>query len=386
MIATLTPQAEELGIDIRLEARAFALILADEYTVNGLQYKDSEGKVIQLNAKAVVIATGGMNSNPDLLKYYSNVDLGKIMPLGIGQDGDGHLMVEQTAHRRTGLQTIDAFFSGIGTQQDPCGFETDLNTAAGFQFTSVFVNQYGKRFYDESFSFNTGSQLFFTCIPQVVLSQSQSFSIFDESYIAKWEAGEWQNGKCGYDSAVKHGQPMEIRETLEEVKEKDWFYQGDTIEELGQAIAADVESFDVDTFVATIEAYNAAAAGEQADEYGKPQSFMWPLQTAPFYAAKSGVNAYNTNGGIHINTKAQVVDPNGKAIKGLYASGIATAGWDSQVYGGGTNQPVALWCSCVAAKDIVENRLGGTFAEDWMGDVPMTSILGEGYENANPLG
>ena len=55
------------------------------------------------------------------------------------------------------------------------------------------------------------------------------------------------------------------------------------------------------------------------------------------------MNAYNTNGGIHINTAAQVVDPGGKAISGLYASGIATAGWDSQVYGGGTNQPVALW-------------------------------------------
>ena len=98
------------------------------------------------------------------------------------------------------------------------------------------------------------------------------------------------------------------------------------------------------------------------------------------------MNAYNTNGGIHINTNAQVVDPNGKSIAGLYASGIATAGWDSQVYGGGTNQPVALWCSCVAAKHIVENVLGGTVADDWMGDIPMSSILGDGYVNGNPLG
>lgn len=385
MIATLTPQAEELGVDVRMDSRAFALTLEDDYTVTGVQYRDAEGKAIQLNAKAVVIASGGMNSNPDLLKYYSNVDLGKIMPLGVGQDGDGHLMVEQTAHGRTGLQTIDGFFAGIGTADDPCGFDSDLNTAAGFQFSSVFVNQYGKRFYDESFAFNTGSQLFFTCIPQVILSQRQAFSVFDESYIQKWEAGQWQNGHNGFDSATKQGQPLEVREDLEKVKSKDWFYQGDTIEELGKAIAEDVESFDVDAFVATIEAYNAAADGAQ-DEYGKPQQFIWKLDTAPFYAAKAGVNAYNTNGGIHINTHAQVVDPNGKAITGLYASGIATAGWDSQVYGGGTNQPVALWCSCAAALHIVENLLGGTVADDWMGDVPMTSILGEDYTNGNPLG
>ena len=67
-------------------------------------------------------------------------------------------------------------------------------------------------------------------------------------------------------------------------------------------------------------------------------------------------------------------------------AGIATAGWDSQVYGGGTNQPVALWCSCAAARHIVESRLNKTVAEDWMGDIPMASILGEDYANANPLG
>ena len=197
-IATMTPQAEELGVDIRTDARAFALVLDDEYTVTGLQYKAKDGSIVQLNAKAVVIASGGMNTNPELLELYSNVDLGKIMPLGVGQDGDGHLMVEQTAHGRTGLQTIDGFFAGIGTAEDPCGFDSDLNTAAGFQFSSMFVNQYGDRFYDESFGFNTGSQLFFTCIPQVILSQNQAFSIFDESYVQKWEA----NGRTATTGSI----------------------------------------------------------------------------------------------------------------------------------------------------------------------------------------
>lgn len=384
-VATLAPQAEQLGVDIRTDARAFALVLDDEYTVTGLQYKAKDGSVVQLNARAVVVASGGMNTNPELLELYSNVDLGKVMPLGVGQDGDGHLMVEQTAHGRTGLQTIDGFFAGIGTAADPCGFDSDLNTAAGFQFSSMFVNQYGDRFYDESFGFNTGSQLFFTCIPQVILSQSQAFSVFDESYVQKWEAGQWQNGHNGFDSATKQGSPLVIRSEIERVADKDWFYQADTIEALGQAIAADVPGFSVEHFTRTVEAYNAAAEGA-ADEFGKPREMIWALATPPFYAAKAGVNAYNTNGGIHINTDAQVVDPDGTPISGLYASGIATAGWDSQVYGGGTNQPVALWCSCVAARHIVENVLGGSFADDWKGNVPMSSILGADYTNGNPLG
>lgn len=385
-IETLAQQAKDADIDIRMGARAFALVLENDYAVTGIQYRDAEGTAIQLNAKAVVIASGGMNTNPELLKYYSNVDLGKVMPLGVGQDGDGHLMVEQTAHGRCGLQTIDGFFAGIGTAKDPCGFDSDLNTAAGFQFSNLFVNQYGDRFYDESFGFNTGSQLFFTCIPQVILSQRQAFSIFDESYIQKWENGEWQNGHNGFDSATKKGAPLDVRSEIERVKDKDWFYSSDTIEGLGKALAADNEAFDVKRFVETIEAYNTAAKEGHGDLYGKPSEFIWPLETGPFYAAKAGVNAYNTNGGIHINTDAQVVDPTGKAIAGLYASGIATAGWDSQVYGGGTNQPVALWCSCVAALHLVEHRLGKQVADDWMGDVPMNSIIGSDYANGNPLG
>lgn len=384
-IKTLTPQAEELGVDIRMESRAFALVLDDEYTVAGVQYKDSKGKVTQLNAKAVVVATGGMSTNPELRRLYANTDVNKLMSLGVGQDGDGHLMVEQTAHGRTGLQLVSGFFSGIGTAEDPCGFNSDLNKAAGFQFSSVLVNGYGRRYYDESFQFNTGSQLFFTCIPLMVLSQAQSFSVFDDSYVERWESGEWQNGRCGYDSVTNAGAPLVIRSEIERVKDSDWFYQGDTLEELGKKIAEDVSSFDVDEFVKTIEDYNAAAEGAP-DEFGKPQEFIWPLKTGPFYAAKSGVNEYNTTGGIHINNKAQVIDPDGKPIAGLYASGIATAGWDSQVYGGGTCQPVALWCSCVAALHIAENHLGTTVDPQWMGDMRMNEILGEGYQNDNPLG
>jgi fumarate reductase flavoprotein subunit len=154
---------------------------------------------------------------------------------------------------------------------------------------------------------------------------------------------------------------------------------------LGKAIAADVESFVVEDFVKTVDAYNAAAKGAE-DEFGKPAEFIWPLETGPFYAVKAGVNAYNTNGGIRINRNAQVTDPKGKPIAGLYASGIATAGWDSQTYGGGTNQPVALWCSCAAARHLVTNLLGGTVDPNWMGDVRVTDVYDFPDAAGNPLG
>ena len=77
----------------------------------------------------------------------------------------------------------------------------------------------------------------------------------------------------------------------------------------------------------------------------------------------------NTCGGIRINRDAQVTDDRGKVVKGLYAAGVCTSGWDGEVYGGGTCQTVGMWAGSRAARHAVVNVLGGTVADNWMGDV-----------------
>ena len=69
----LAPDAEALGIDMRRNARAKALVMADDYTCSGVQYTDQDGKIAQLNAKAVILCTGGMSTNKALLAYYSRI-------------------------------------------------------------------------------------------------------------------------------------------------------------------------------------------------------------------------------------------------------------------------------------------------------------------------
>ena len=52
--------------------------------------------------------------------------------------------------------------------------------------------------------------------------------------------------------------------------------------------------------------------------------------TAPFYAVKVQPAVHHTMGGVHIDTKAEVIDTKGKVIPGLYAAGEVTGG----VHGG----------------------------------------------------
>ena len=107
----------------------------------------------------------------------------------------------------------------------------------------------------------------------------------------------------------------------------------------------------------TVEKYNGFAVSGTDAEWGKKATNIWPIAQGPFCAFRLYSGMLNTNGGVRINTNAQVVDPRYKAVSGLYAAGIVTSGWEGETYLMGTCQAVALWCGRKAAKHIVANLL-----------------------------
>lgn len=361
-IKTLTPIAEEEGVDIRTDARATALLTDDEYAVTGVQYTDQDGNVVHINAKAVILATGGMSTNKELLAEYSSQDMGKIIGWGEGQDGDGHLMAEQTAHGRANHLTVDSLFNNVGDGEASLAYSSPLGVAAAMQYSDCFVNEYGIRFSDES----GGGSLGTSQSGKLIESQGYVFSIMDASNIAKYEAGGCTRHYSGFaDECV--GNPIDLQSEIEEYDDVDYIFTADTIEGLGEAIAEKVPFFDIDAFVEEIEKYNGyATAGVDAD-YGKAADYLWGITEAPFYAFQISSGMLNTSGGIRINRYAQVTDARGKAVDGLYAAGVCTSGWDGEVYGGGTCQTVGMWAGSKAARHAVENILGGEVADDWMG-------------------
>ena len=115
----------------------------------------------------------------------------------------------------------------------------------------------------------------------------------------------------------------------------------------------------MDAFVERDQArYNEFAASGADADYGKGAEYLWPIDTAPFYAFQICSGMLNTCGGIRINRDAQVTDDRGKVVKGLYAAGVCTSGWDGEVYGGGTCQTVGMWAGSRAARHAVVNRAG----------------------------
>lgn len=101
---------------------------------------------------------------------------------------------------------------------------------------------------------------------------------------------------------------------------------------------------------ATVQQYNAAAAGQTPDPWNKLPEAMQPLTKAPFAALD--ISATNpvfplptiTLGGLQVNEcSGAVVDREGRDIPGLYAAGRAAVGIASNNYVSGLSIADCLW-------------------------------------------
>jgi flavocytochrome c len=77
----------------------------------------------------------------------------------------------------------------------------------------------------------------------------------------------------------------------------------------------------------TVAEFNAYVLQKQDKGFGKPiLKNAQPLVKAPFYGIRLWPKVHHTMGGVRINTRAQVIDLDGRPIAGLYAAGEVTGG------------------------------------------------------------
>lgn len=315
------------------------LVSEDGYAVTGIRCKTEDGSYIDYDAKAIVLATGGLSTNKALLANYSSQDMEKIIGWGEGQDGDGQLMAEQTAHGRANHITVDSLFNNV----QGFAYDSPLGACVGMQPTDFWVNEDGLRFMSENIASTAVSG-------KVVECQGSVWSILDADAVQRYVDGGCQRHYSGFaDPLVGNkidGLQDEIDKYLGQLPEE--CFKADTVAELAAAIGVDEKNLQ-----AEVDAYNTGTDAE----WGKESENMWAVKTAPFYAFRISSGMVNTSGGIRINTNAQVTDARGKVISGLYAAGVCTSGWDGEVYGNGTCQAAGLWAGRAAAKHIVANVL-----------------------------
>ncbi len=355
-----------------MNTRATALLLDDDHTCTGVQVK-ADDAYTNINTKAVILFTGGMSNNLDLLQNYTNQDVCKLECEDQGHFGDGMLMAEQTAHgvcQTIALSSMMGFVPGTSKT-------SHLSAAVSVNPYCCFVNQDGERFTREDVEYSLPTEMgsddpnYQVNYSKMIEQQGRVYSIVGSSMLDFIQAGDIDHQGGFYGGSGDWDPKSELEEHLSAGDAE--IYTADTLEELAERI--DVPA---DNLVKTINQYEAdAEAGVDDSVYGKPAEHMVALGGAPYYAFMLKSFLVNTNNGIRVNPKCQVCDPHQNPVKGLYAGGIAISGFNDDIYHPGRCQSVSIWSGSKIARTVVENELGGTVADDWYGD--------KEYEEGDPL-
>jgi fumarate reductase flavoprotein subunit len=290
-IKTLTAAAGKNKVQILTEVRANQLI-RENGRVTGVVAVNEAGQRIRYNAsRGVVLATGGFAANKEMRQQYD----ARITPnLGTtnhpGATGDGIIMAKAIGVDLVGMEYIQMLPLG-----DPK--TGGLEGWVGFNVEDyIYINKLGKRFVSEAERRDV--------MTQALIRQPDQFM-----YIV-----------CDAHSMPTPQTKNSFNETAEDCVKKGTAFTANTIEELAAKIGVDPAAFR-----ATVDEYNAAVDAKNDTAFGK-KLLGNRIDKAPFYASPRVPTVHHTMGGVKINTKAQVIDVQGKVVPGLYAAGEITGG------------------------------------------------------------
>ncbi|MGL4402210.1 MAG: FAD-binding protein [Fusobacteriaceae bacterium] len=273
-------KVKALGIDVRTNTKGLDLLM-DKGTVKGIKVQNGNN-FYEIEAKAVIMATGGFSANKELLAKYAPGTEEFQTSNQLGATGDFIPVFQQHGIATANLDVINIFPFIIGATRDLTG------GGDGF----ILINKNGERFTSEQITYATRQ-----ATAKKILEQpdSEVFYLYDENLY-----------KSSYRLQKHVGAGLHTKaETLEEL--------------------ADVMGINIENLKKTVESFNAAIRGEISDPF-RAKSFTREIKTeGPYYAVQVESAVHMTRGGVVADEKTQVYSEDGKLVKGLYAAGEVTS-------------------------------------------------------------
>ena len=314
MNKALYAHAQELGVEFLLETPAKKLIKEDG-AVTGVIATTKDGKEITIEAKAVIVCTGGAGGNPEFIKKETGWDFGKNMfNFAIpGIVGDGLTMMWEAGVDKLPVRIEQAAnFEGID--------ELPQAIPNVMLQPNLLVNSHGKRFMNEDYMQNA------TFLSNAVGQQKDAvgFSVVDSSIVKYYIRNGVDNVSLVRPDPDVSGFMDGIKQAQETGNEG--IIVADTLEEL-----AEKAGIDVDNFLDTVDEYNDYCDGVD-EEFFKQKRYLRPITKAPFYCAKVRPGGYGTVGGVRINENCECCDSEFEPIPGLYSAGADACNFYNDSY------------------------------------------------------
>ena len=282
MIPLLEENCKKAGVQILLNTTANEILTDANGAAVGIKATGSTGETVTVNAKAVVLTTGGFGANLDMVVKYKPELKGFMTTNAAGIQGQGIEMAQAI-----GAATVDM-------DQIQIHPTVEANTAAliteGLRGDgAVLINAEGKRFIDEVGTRDVVSAA------EIAQTGSYSWLVVDQAMV-------------------------DASSVIQGYIKKGYTVTGATYEELGKAMGVDAAAF-----AETMEKWNGYVEAKNDPDFGRT-SFANPLNTAPYYAVKVTAGVHHTMGGLKINANTEVLNEKGEVIPGLFAAGEVTGG------------------------------------------------------------
>jgi tricarballylate dehydrogenase len=313
VIERLMAEVRQLGARVLFRTTAVDLLRDDRDCINGLLVVDPDGQRQRLYADNVILASGGFQGNPEMMTRYMGARAAKIRPVAAGgyfNKGEGIRMA-----LAAGAAPAGEYGSYHAEPVDPRSFQAE---AVVFVYPyGVLVNKDGHRFIDEA----PGTvDAHYDAIGRSIADQPEgiSWAIFDAQIE---DVPRWRTSVRSDVAAVE-------AQTLEELIAK---------LQLPAAALDTIAAFNSGCPV-TYGEFDPLTPDGRSTIGLSPNKTHWsrPLIRGPFRAYPIISSVCFTFGGLKVNSDAQVVDMDGKPIRGLYAAG-ETVGLYHQVYPGSTS-------------------------------------------------
>ena len=282
MIPLLQENCEKAGVKMMLDTTATEILTDANGAAVGVKATGASGETVTVNAKAVILASGGFGANLDMVVKYKPELKGFMTTNAPGIQGQGIEMAQAI-----GAATVDM-------DQIQIHPTVEANTAAliteGLRGDgAILINEEGQRFIDEVGTRDVVSAA------EIAQTGSYSWLVVDQAMV-------------------------DASSVIQGYIKKGYTVTGATYEELGEAMGVDAAAF-----AETMEKWNGYVEAKNDPDFGRT-SFANPLNTAPYYAVKVTAGVHHTMGGLKINANTEVLNEKGEVIPGLFAAGEVTGG------------------------------------------------------------
>ena len=282
MIPLLQENCEKRGIDIVLNTTVDTILTDANGAAVGVSGTDKDGNTVVVNAKSVILATGGFGANLDMVTQYKPELAGFMTTNAAGAQGQG---IEMATAIGAGTVDMDQIQIHPTVEANTAALITEGLRGDG----AILVNANGERFIDEVGTRDVVSAA------EIAQPGSYSWLIVDQAM-------------------------ADASSVIQGYIKKGYTKTGATYEELAKELDVDPAAF-----ANTMETWNGYVEAKNDPDFGRI-SFANPLNNGPYYAIKVTAGVHHTMGGVTINSATEVLKEDGTVIPGLFAAGEVTGG------------------------------------------------------------